>query len=46
VVRIESYAPANFDDQTRDAMTRELFEAWLEEEVDKQLSALSDVLEP
>jgi parvulin-like peptidyl-prolyl isomerase len=40
VLRVESYAPANFDDRTRDAMARELFEAWLEEQVDSRLAAL------
>jgi parvulin-like peptidyl-prolyl isomerase len=41
VLRVESYSPANFDERTRDAMARELFEAWLEDEVDTQLAAIS-----
>lgn len=40
VVRVESYAPASFDDATRDAMARELLEQWLQSEVDNRLQAL------
>lgn len=45
VLRIESYAPANFDERTRDAMARELFEAWLEEELDRHLAGLAASLD-
>jgi parvulin-like peptidyl-prolyl isomerase len=44
VVRVESYTPANFDEKTRDAMAKELFEEWLESEVNRQLQAIGKEL--
>lgn len=36
VVRLESFQPASFDEEaTRQRMNRELFDAWVEEEVDR-----------
>lgn len=46
VLRVESITPANFDDRTRDAMTRELFDDWLEQELEQQLAALAAELAP
>ena len=46
VLRVESITPANFDDRTRDAMTRELFDDWLEQELEQRLAALAPELAP
>ena len=45
VVRVESYTPAVLDDATRMAMAKELFEEWLEGEVQAQLSQLVSQLQ-
>jgi parvulin-like peptidyl-prolyl isomerase len=45
VLRVESYAPASFDDRTRNRMANELFEEWLEAEIDSQIAALGQQLE-
>jgi parvulin-like peptidyl-prolyl isomerase len=41
VARIESYTPAILDDATRMAMAKELFDEWVEGEVQAQLSDLA-----
>lgn len=41
VVRVESYAPASFDEVTRIAMARELFEQWLHSEVESTLAVMA-----
>jgi len=46
VLRVESITPANFDDRTRDAMTRELFDDWLEQELEQRLATLAPELAP
>lgn len=38
VVRLEQLQPASFDDTMRQRMARELFDAWVEEEVAQQLA--------
>lgn len=45
VVRVESYTPAVLDDNTRMAMAKELFEEWLEGEVQAQLAELARELQ-
>lgn len=45
VARIESYTPAVLDDTTRMAMAQELFEEWLEGEVQARLSQLATQLQ-
>jgi len=45
VVRVESYTPAVLDDATRMAMAKELFEEWLEGEVQARLSQLASQLQ-
>ena len=35
VVRLESYTPASFDEKTAHQMSKELFDRWVNEEVDK-----------
>lgn len=41
VVRVESYTPAVLDGPTRMAMANELFEEWLQAEVNQQMSQLA-----
>lgn len=41
LVRLETLVPASFGPDAADAMTQELLNAWLEEEVDRRLEALS-----
>ena len=45
IVRIESYTPAILDDPTRRTMAKELFEEWLEGEVQKQITQLASQLQ-
>jgi len=45
VVRVESYTPAVLDDNTRMAMAKELFEEWIEGEVQAQLAELARELQ-
>ena len=45
VLRVESFAPATFDDRTSSRMAHELFEEWLEAEIDNQIAALSQQLQ-
>ena len=45
VARVESYTPAILDDPTRMAMAKELFEEWLDGEVQAQLAELARQLE-
>jgi len=45
VLRVESFAPASFDDRTGSRMAHELFEEWLEAEIDNQIAALSQQLQ-
>ena len=40
VVRLERQIPASFDASTGQQMARELFETWLQEEVDQRMAAL------
>jgi parvulin-like peptidyl-prolyl isomerase len=40
VVRVESFTPATFNGEMADQMSEELFEEWLEAEVESQLTAL------
>lgn len=41
LVRLESYVPATFGPDVADAMTQELLDSWLEEQVDRRLQQLS-----
>ena len=41
VVRLESYTPATLDGPTLEQMARELFEDWLDQEVQRRASALA-----
>ncbi|MFM8524974.1 MAG: peptidylprolyl isomerase [Cyanobacteriota bacterium] len=41
VVRLESYTPATLDGPTLEQMARELFEEWLDQEVQRRASALA-----
>lgn len=40
VVRLESYAPASFNDTVADQMSRELFDLWVEEETTRIMASL------
>jgi len=44
VFRVESLTPATFNDAMADQMSEELFEQWLEDEVDSQLNRLRPLL--
>ena len=44
VVRVESYIPAVLDDATRLAMAKELFDEWLQAELERQLSQIAPQL--
>jgi hypothetical protein len=39
-VRLEQYTPATFDQATADAMSRELFEQWVDEQLELTLAEL------
>lgn len=41
LVRLESYVPAVYDPDAADAMTQELLDQWLEEQVDRRLQELT-----
>jgi parvulin-like peptidyl-prolyl isomerase len=41
LVRLESFVPAVFGPEAAHAMTQEMLEEWLEEQVDQRLQALS-----
>ena len=45
VVRIESYTPAILDDATRMAMAKELFDEWIEGEVQEKITQLASQLQ-
>jgi len=40
IVRLEQYTPATFDQATADAMSRELFEQWVDEQLELTLAEL------
>ena len=46
VVRLESYTPASFDEQTAERMARELFDEWANEETTLKLRQLSSLQLP
>jgi len=46
LVRLESLVPASFGPEAADAMTQELFNDWLDAEVDRRLQALAAAPEP
>jgi parvulin-like peptidyl-prolyl isomerase len=46
LVRLESLVPASFGPEAADAMTQELFNDWLDGEVDRRLQALAAAPEP
>ena len=45
VVRIDRYTPASFDQAIKQRMCSELFQQWLDEQVNEQLQALSSILQ-
>lgn len=44
IVRLEQYTPATFDQATADAMSRELFEQWVDEQLELTLAELRSSL--